>query len=72
MLIVSIIRVQGKLDILMGLVIVAIIVTAGYIGYHASQETEVVEEHGIAILPEALEGAPSVHALQEIVIPAGL
>ena len=57
----------------MGLVIVAIVATAGYIGYHASQGTEVVEEHGIAVLPEALEGgAPSVNALQEIVIPARL
>lgn len=68
MLIVSIIRVQDRLDILIGLVIVAIIATAGYIGYHASQETEPVDKHDIAIVPEALEDIQPVHVLEEIVV----
>ncbi len=54
----------------MGLVIVAIIATAGYIGYHASQETEVVEKHGIGVMPEVLEDTPSIHILEEIVVLA--
>ena len=70
MLIVSIIRVQGRLDILISLVIVAIIATAGYIGYHASQETEPVDKNDITIVPEALEDAQPVHALEEIVVPS--
>lgn len=70
MLIVSITRVQDKLDILIGLVIVAIIVTAGYIGYHASQETHEIEEHGIPVMPYT-SGDTSVHPYENtITIPA--
>ena len=54
----------------MGLVIVAIIATAGYIGYHASQETEVAEKHDIGVMPEVLEDTPSIHILEEIVVLA--
>ena len=58
------------MNILMGLVIVAIIATAGYIGYHASQETEVVEKHDIGVMPEVLEDTPPIHVLEEIVVLA--
>ena len=70
MLIVSMVRVQDKLDILIGLVIAAIVITAGYVGYHASQETHETEKHGIPATPHT-SGDTSVYLYENaIVIPA--
>lgn len=59
---------QNKMNILIGLVIAMFIITAGYVGYHASQVPVDAEGHSIAIEPETLEENFSILELEKIVI----
>ena len=55
------------MDILIGLVIAMFILVAGYVGYHASQQTiEEIEGHNIHVELETLnEGSESIQILQK-------
>ncbi len=57
------------MDILIGLVIATFIITAGYVGYHASQApVEAVGSHSIATEPETLGDTFTVLDLEKIII----
>lgn len=57
------------MDILMGLVIAMFIITAVFVGYHASQEPAEIGEHNINAQPETLsENSNSISTLQKVII----
>ena len=59
---------QNKMNILIGLVIAMFIITAGYVGYHASQDPVEAGGHSITIEPETLEENVSILELEQIII----
>lgn len=58
---------QGNMDILIGLVIAMFIITAGYVGYHASQAPVEAGGHGIIIEPEVLGEHISIFESEKII-----
>lgn len=59
---------QNKMNILIGLVIAMFIITAGYVGYHASQAPVEAGGHSITIEPKTLEENFSIVELEKIII----
>ena len=59
---------QIKMDILIGLVIAMFIITAGYVGYHASQAPVEAGGHNITIEPETLDENFSILELEKIIV----
>lgn len=55
------------MDILMGLVIAMFIITAAYVGFHASQQ-EPAEGHSIPVELEILNENSSIMQLEKIII----
>ena len=59
---------QIKMNILIGLVIATFIITAGYVGYHASQAPVETGGHSITIEPKTLVENFSILELEKIII----
>jgi len=59
---------QDEMGMLIGLVIAIFIITACYVGYHASQEPVRVGGHGITIGPEVQDESLQILELDESVI----
>ncbi|KFM20051.1 hypothetical protein AAA799P11_00361 [Marine Group I thaumarchaeote SCGC AAA799-P11] len=55
------------MDVLIGIVIAFIIIVAGYVGYHASQEVP-AEKHDISLELEVLDAdTKTIQSLQQII-----
>jgi len=56
------------MDVLIGIVIAFIIMVAGYVGYHASQQEPEAGGHDISLALEVLDtDAKTIHPLKQVI-----